>query len=70
MRINERYKIIYSSKIDDTTEIVLGQNIEDGMFVTWVCANGKSYFWGHYFSNESNALIDLAERIMEERKNG
>ena len=63
MRINAGYIIIYSSKVTDDTEIVLGYHPITEMYVTWVCCDGNNYFWGHYFQNESVALIDLSERI-------
>lgn len=71
MRINEGYEIIYSSKIDDETEVVLGLNRKSGMYVTWLSIPKRDYYyWGHYFSSEVEALRDLANRIEEMKNNG
>lgn len=70
MRINEGYEIIYSSQINNGVEAILAFNRKSGMYVTWLCKDGNNYFWGHYFSNEVEALRDLASRIEEEKNNG
>ena len=70
MRLHAGYKIIYSSQIDHTTEIVLGWDIMNGMYVTWMCIDRNNYFWGHYFRDEVDALLDLADRIRKEKNNG
>ncbi len=58
--------IITSAITIGESEIVLGvhEKLPDH-FVTWVCANGNNYFWGHYFSNLINAQKDFCERGLD-----
>ena len=69
MRENCNYIITYAYRLNEEEEIVLGKNQSGSRteFVTWMCNNqGQSYFWGHYFDKEIDALEDLLERIKKE----
>ena len=66
VRENAGYTITDSFHIGDA-EFVLGQNHSDpAMFVTWKCANGVNYYWGHYFTERASAEKDLVVRAQEE----
>ena len=66
VRENAGYTITDSVHIGDA-EFVLGQNHADpAMFVTWKCANGTNYYWGHYFAERASAEKDLVLRAQEE----
>ena len=61
-RINAGYEIFDSIKIGKA-EFVVGKNIHTpSQYVTWECSNGNNYFWGHYFSDRSEALRDMYSR--------
>ena len=60
-RQNCGYIILYAYQLKENEEIVLGKN-SSGMFVTWM-TKGEDYFWGHYFSNELEAIKDFGNRI-------
>lgn len=42
--------------------IVLGENAEAGMYVTWYFEENSGYLWGHYFDNYDEALLNMFER--------
>ena len=65
-RINEGYIITDSIHIGQM-EFVLG-NLDSKipMFVTWACKGGDNYFWGHYFTDLTEAKRDLLNRAGEE----
>ena len=61
-RINAGYEIFDSINIGKA-EFVVGRNIHaPSQYVTWECSNGNNYFWGHYFSDRSEALRDMYSR--------
>ena len=65
-RINEGYIITDSIHIGQT-EFVLGKlDSKIPMFVTWACKGGDNYFWGHYFTDLTEAKRDLLNRAGEE----
>ena len=64
-RICAGYVITQSIQVKDT-EFVLGEHPKTGMCATWQCKNGDNYFWGHYCTNEYDALKDLCERASQE----
>ena len=65
-RINAGYEIFDSIKIGKA-EFVIGRNIyAPSQYVTWECSNGNNYFWGHYFSDRSEALRDMYSRAEAE----
>ncbi len=65
-RINAGYEIFDSIKIGKA-EFVVGKNIHAlSQYVTWECSNGDNYFWGHYFSDRSEALRDMYSRAEAE----
>ena len=65
-RINEGYIITDSIHIGQT-EFVLGRlDSKIPMFVTWACKGGDNYFWGHYFTDLTEAKRDLLNRAGEE----
>lgn len=65
MRTNQGYEIISACPISLHDEVVLAC-LHENNYVTWMCSNGDNYFWGHYFGNEKDALLDYAERIKNE----
>lgn len=67
-RTNAGYRIIDSIHVG-TKEFVLGVNQKiENMYVTWQCANGTDYFWGHYTDSREKAEKDLQTRAAEERR--
>ena len=65
-RNNAGYEIFDSIKIGKA-EFVVGKNIHaPSQYVTWECSNGNNYFWGHYFSDRSEALRDMYSRAEAE----
>ena len=65
-RINEGYIITDSIHIGQM-EFVLGKlDSKIPMFVTWACKGGDNYFWGHYFTDLTEAQRDLLNRAGEE----
>lgn len=63
-RENAGFRILLSKTVGDGLEVVLGQRLPDGWYVTWLCSNGTDYSWGHYFDDTQllNALRDFIER--------
>lgn len=55
----------YGSEEERKFYIVLGYNPKSNQYVTWDCVNLVSFFWGHYFDNETHALKDYHERLVE-----
>ena len=65
-RNNAGFQIIDSIFIGDS-EFVLGVNkANPTMYVTWKCADGYNYYWGHYHSDQIAAKRDLLMRANEE----
>ena len=65
-RNNAGFQIIDSIFIGDS-EFVLGVNkANPTMYVTWKCADGYNYYWGHYHSDQIAAKRDLLKRANEE----
>ena len=65
-RINAGYEIFDSIEIGKA-EFVVGKNIyAPSQYVTWECSNSDNYFWGHYFSDRSEALRDMYSRAEAE----
>lgn len=66
-RTNEGYVITDSVHIGNA-EFVVGKNETQygTMYVTWRCANGTDYYWGHYFNDLFSAQKDLVARAQEE----
>lgn len=75
---NVNYEIV---KMEITEEacgakfgIALGHNEETNMWVTWgfqVDENNNneiSFFWGHYYEREVDAIINYHQRIIENLK--
>lgn len=64
MRINADFQILISKTVGAGLEIVLGQRLPDGCYVTWECSGGTHYYWGHYFGDDSllDAMADFIER--------
>jgi len=61
---NAGYRIIDSISFGEKS-IVLGHNPDaPAPFVTWQAAGTERYDWGHYFSSEVNAKLDLLERAL------
>jgi hypothetical protein len=61
---NAGYRIVDSICFGDK-RIVLGHNPQaPAPFVTWLAKGMESYDWGHYFSSEVHAKLDLLERGM------
>lgn len=64
-RSNAGYTIV-DSVTANGREYVLGMNENaPDKYVTWLCADGDYYTWGHYFSNALQAQKDLLERALE-----
>ena len=65
-RINAGFQIIDSIFIGES-EFVLGVNkANPTIFVTWKCADGANYYWGHYHTDQIAAKKDLLKRAQEE----
>ena len=65
-RINAGYAIV-SNIIVGEHEIVLGHNPKaPSPFVTWEFSPRGGYYWGHYFEDENDAVLDLLERAAVE----
>lgn len=65
-RKNAGYAITDSVHVGDT-EFVIGEHPRaPSPFVTWECAGGENYFWGHYFADRRSAVKDLLERAQQE----
>lgn len=75
-RFNADYEIIGAVKISDGREgeapfeFVIGHNPNNTCtpYVTWECANGNIYYWGHYFRTKREAIYDFMERIKRKEK--
>ena len=66
LRMNEGYIITDSVHIGES-EFVLGvSSVAPSMFVTWKCADGNNYYWGHYTTDQLAAMRDLLTRANEE----
>ena len=66
LRVNASYVITSSVHVGES-EFVLGVNKHaPSQFVTWKCADGTDYYWGHYFSDLFDAEKDLIARAQEE----
>ena len=63
-RTNAEFHILLSKTVGEGLEIVLGQRLPDGWYVTWECSGGTNYYWGHYFSGNQllEAMADFMER--------
>ena len=63
-RTNAEFHILLSKTVGAGLEIVLGQRLPDGWYVTWECSGGNNYYWGHYFNAEQllDAMADFMER--------
>lgn len=65
-QINAGYKII-SHIVVDELEFVLGFNPKAAQqYVTWEYSPRAGFYWGHYFSDENDAVADLLERARRE----
>ena len=66
IRTNAGFQIIDSIFIGES-EFVLGVNkANPTIFVTWKCADGANYYWGHYHTDQIAAKKDLLKRAQEE----
>lgn len=66
VRTNAGFEIVDSIFIGDS-EFVLGVNkTSPAMYVTWKCADGTNYYWGHYHTDQIAAKRDLLKRAQEE----
>ena len=66
VRTNAGFEIIDSIFIGES-ELVLGVNkANPTMYVTWKCADGTNYYWGHYHTDQIAAKRDLLKRALEE----
>lgn len=68
MRNNQGYLITHSFRYARNMELVLGETETSygTSYVTWECKDGNNYFWGHYFTDRSKAMIDFAIRLAGE----
>jgi len=67
-RTNEGYTITDFIPFGEE-EFVLGEHTNSygyKQYVTWRCKNKNDYYWGHYFLNRHDALIDLCSRVNKE----
>ena len=65
-RTNIGYVITDSITIGET-EFVIGAHEKDpNRFVTWACAKGDNYYWGHYLTSREAAEKDLVQRAAEQ----
>ena len=65
-RKNAGYTITDSIHIDNA-EFVIGEHPNaPSPYVTWECADGTNYFWGHYFPDRRSAEKDLIDRAQAE----
>ena len=65
-RQNAGYVITDAIRIGGS-EFVFGEHPKaPSPFVTWECADGSNYFWGHYFSDRRSAEKDLVLRAQQE----
>lgn len=69
-RVNEGWVIISSVKVGQY-EFVLGYDKDNPCtpYVTWECNQLRgyySYYWGHYFKTEKEAILDLTDRVRRE----
>ena len=67
-KVNAGYTIIEECKIQNVM-IVIGENKETGMYVTWetnIGLNFNDYYWGHYFHERKSAYKDFYIRIKRE----
>ena len=64
IRENAGFRILLSKTVGEGLEVVLGQRLPDGWYVTWMCKNGNYCFWGHYFNEQQllEAMADFMER--------
>lgn len=61
MRVNNEYKIVLSQPKGGNWEVVLGK-ADNKKYGTWLCVNGKDYYWGNYFDNLKDALFDFIKK--------
>lgn len=65
-RQNTGYVITDSIHVG-TTEFVIGYHPKaPSPYVTWQCASGNNYFWGHYCNDRLSAVKSLLERAGQE----
>lgn len=61
-QVNAGYAIV-SNIVVGNLEFVLGHNPKAVQpFVTWEYSPRSGFYWGHYFSDENDAVADLLER--------
>lgn len=58
------YEIVRKEEYKAGHYVALGLHA-DGRAVTWESSGDADYYWGHYFSNEKDALIDYHKRLIE-----
>ena len=63
MEIVAGYKIILEEEYCPGHWVCLGIHCKTKMGVTWERTAKDNYFWGHYFTNETNARIDYHKRL-------
>lgn len=54
---------MYQKRKNGENYIVLAENEKTGMWCTWECTNGNSFFWGHYFDSKTEAHKDYYTRL-------
>ena len=65
-RKNAGYTIVESIHIGNTEFVIGHKPGAPSPYVTWECANGDNYFWGHYMDERYQAERDLLERASSE----
>ncbi len=65
-RKNAGYTIVESIHIGNTEFVIGYKPGAPSPYVTWECANGDNYFWGHYMDERHLAERDLLERASAE----
>ena len=56
---------MYREQENGENFVVLAENEKTGMWCTWECTNGESFYWGHYFDSKEKAFQDYYERLAE-----
>lgn len=66
-RMNGKFEILSSVRINDEVEIVMGRRTTQfgTDYATWECSNENNYYWGHYdFKTMPEASLDMCARAI------